>query len=242
MYDRRKYKNFAIQQLKGRWGVPVLMSIITGIIMLIFDLPEYIKMMRTEAFNTLINADFMTVGEMIMAINQMTDSAASTFTSIIQIVVDGILSIAAINVYLQMSRSPAPVSFSGFIEGLNNWWRGTLTALWQFLWITLWSMLFFIPGIIKSIAYSQTMFIVGEYKDISITKAMRISITITQGHKTDLFLTYLSFIGWGILAAIPAGLGFIFLEPYYKMTMTNVYHALLKEALETGTIKPEDLA
>lgn len=242
MYNRRKYKDFALKQLKGRWGVPVVMSIITGLIMLIFNAPEYIKMMKTEAFHTLWNADFMTFGEMFTAINEMTDSASSTLTSIIQIVVDGILSLAAINVYLKMSRSPEPVSFSNFIDGLNNWWRGTLAALWQFLWVTLWSMLFFIPGIIKAIAYSQTMFIVGEYEDISITKAMRISITITQGHKGDLFMTYLSFLGWAILAAIPAGIGFIFLEPYYKMTMTNAYHALLKEALETGKIRPEDLA
>jgi len=78
MYNRRKYKDFALKQLKGRWGVPVVMSIITGLIMLIFNAPEYIKMMKTEAFHTLWNADFMTFGEMFTAINEMTDSASST--------------------------------------------------------------------------------------------------------------------------------------------------------------------
>ena len=68
-----------------------------------------------------------------------------------------------------MTRSPEPVSFSLFIEGLNNWLRATLATLWQFLWIFLWSLLFIIPGIIKSLAYSMMPYIVAEYKNISVT-------------------------------------------------------------------------
>ena len=39
MFDRKKYKNFAKQQLKGRWGVPIIMSVIIGIITSIFEIP-----------------------------------------------------------------------------------------------------------------------------------------------------------------------------------------------------------
>ena len=39
MFDRKKYKNFAKQQLKGRWGVPIIMSVIIGIITSIFAIP-----------------------------------------------------------------------------------------------------------------------------------------------------------------------------------------------------------
>ena len=52
---------------------------------------------------------------------------------------------------------------------------------------------------------------------------------------------YLSFLGWAILATIPAGLGYIFLIPYMNLSFINAYHAMMKEALETGRIKPEDL-
>ncbi len=33
----------------------------------------------------------------------------------------------------------------------------------------------------------------------------------------------------------------LFVTPYYRMTMTNVFHALMKNALENEIIKPEDL-
>ena len=141
-----------------------------------------------------------------------------------------------------MSRSPEPVTFGVFIEGFNNWARAILGILWESLWIFLWTLLFVIPGIIKAIAYSQMFYIIVEYKDISVTKAMRISIDITRGHKWDLFVMYLSFIGWDILSALTLGILELWLAPYKNMTYTNAYHALIKEAIEKGIIKPEDLS
>ena len=34
----------------------------------------------------------------------------------------------------------------------------------------------------------------------------------------------------------------LYVTPYYRMTMTNVFHALMKNALKNGIIRPEDLA
>ena len=52
---------------------------------------------------------------------------------------------------------------------------------------------------------------------------------------------YLSFLGWCILAAIPAGIGFIFLTPYMEMTFVNAYNGMLKEAVDSGKLHPDDL-
>ena len=71
---------------------------------------------------------------------------------------------------------------------------------------------------------------------------MRISIEITKGHKWDLFVMYLSFLGWDILSVLTIGILELWLSPYKNMTYTNAYHALIKEALESGRIKPEDLS
>ena len=85
-------------------------------------------------------------------------------------------------------------------------------------------------------------YIIVEYKDVSVTKAMRISMEITKGHKWDIFVMYLSFIGWDILCILTVGIGTLWLTPYKNMTYTNAYHAMLKEAIESGRITPEDLA
>ncbi len=236
MFERKKYKSFAKKQLSGRWTVPILVTLVVAIISTIFSLPDLMQMIRSGYLTALFNSDFTAASD---ALNST--SSTSFITSLVSSCVSAILELATIGVYIKMSRSPEPVSFSDFIEGFNNWARAILGILWQILWVFLWSLLFIIPGIIKTIAYSQMFYILAEYKEVSVTKAMRISIEITKGHKWDLFVLALSFLGWIILSVFTLGLLNFWLNPYQNMTYVNAYHALMKEALESGRIKPEDL-
>lgn len=236
MFERKKYKSFAKKQLSGRWGIPILVTLFITVISGIFSIPDILKIIRSGYMEAILNNDYYGA---LSAYN--TATSTSFITSIVLMIVSAILEVAAIGVYIKMSRSPEPVSFSDFIEGFNNWARAALGVLWQTLWTFLWMLLFIIPGIIKSIAYSQMFYIIAEYKDVSVTKAMRISIMITKGHKWDLFVMYLSFIGWALLAPFTLGILYFWLIPYMNMTYINAYHALMKEALEDGRIKPEDL-
>jgi len=241
MFNRKQYKNFARQQLKGRWTVPVLMTLIIVVISCLFEIPDCLRIFSGPDFQALLNYTGDSLEEVMALSESVNSNSTSILTTIIQVIVSGILEVAAINVYIKMSRSPEPVSLKGFIEGLNNWARALLGALWQLLWVFLWSLLFLIPGIVKAYAYSQMFFIITEYKDVSVTKAMRISMLITKGHKWDLFVMDLSFLGWAILCGLTLGIGALWLEPYMNMSKVNAYHAMLKEALESGLLKPEDL-
>lgn len=243
-FDRKKYKKFARIQLKGRWGVPVLITIIIGLITSLFQIPELILIFKNNDFINFVNSDFNDFQTFFNSYQLAVNSVGAGFSrlfQIIQFIVAVILEVAALNVYLKMSRSPQKISFSLFIESLNNWGRATLASLWFYLWVSIWQLLFVIPGIIKAIAYSQMFYLINEYQDISIPKAMNISKIITKGHKGDLFVMYLSFIGWFLLGAFSLGIGFFWIIPYYRMSLVNAYHALMKDALETGKIKPEDL-
>ncbi|KUH45897.1 hypothetical protein M2E15_3170 [Bacillus mycoides] len=42
-----------------------------------------------------------------------------------------------------------------------------------------------------------------------------------KGHKLDLFLLWLSFIGWAILAILTLGIGFLWLSPYVGTTTAH---------------------
>ena len=99
----------------------------------------------------------------------------------------------------------------------------------------------FIPMFIKSIEYNFIMYFLAEFPEVGVRKALRFSKLIVKGHRWDIFVTILSFIGWFALGAISFGIGFLWVFPYYDMTMTNAYHALLKDALENQKILPEDL-
>ena len=240
MFERKKYKQFALTQLKGRWTVPVLITLFISIILEIFAVPVWIQLFHSGYFSAIFSLDSNQMENAVAAVTEA--QRTSLLTTVIQTVVSSILDVAAIGVYLKMSRSPEPVKFSDFIEGLNNWARAALGALWELLWVTLWSLLFVIPGIIKGFAYSQMFYIIAEYKEVSVTKAMKISMEITKGHKWDIFVMYLSFLGWAFVCAFTMGIGTLWLTPYMDMTFINAYHAMMKEAIESGRIKPEDLA
>ena len=238
MFERKKYKKFALTQLSGRWTVVVLVTLCISILSFIISLPDTMSLIHSGYFSAILSGDI----ERLNSAVELYANSASYLVSLIILIVNAILLLASLNVYIKMSRSPEPVSFGVFIEGLNDWARAILAILWQTLWIFLWTMLFVIPGIIKSFSYSQMFYIIAEYKEVSVTKAMRISMEITKGHKWDIFVMYLSFIGWDILCSLSLGIGNLWLVPYKNMTYTNAYHAMLKEAIESGRIKPEDLA
>ena len=98
----------------------------------------------------------------------------------------------------------------------------------------------FIPMFIKMIEYSFSFFFAAEFPEIGIRKSLRLSITIAKGHRWEIFVLNISFIGWVLLSILTCGVGFLWSLPYYYMTLTNAYHALLQDALESGKIKPEE--
>ena len=236
MFERKKYKEFAKQQLKNRWGIPILITLIVTTISGLLSIKNFAAPdLFAQYFSNTITYEEFVEGYISV------DTPLSFMIDIFQTLISGIFSVACASVYLKMSRSPEKITFSTFVQGLNLWSKAVLATLWTFLWTFLWSLLFIIPGIVKSLAYSHIFYLITEYPNLSVTKAMKISMLITNGHKADLFVMYLSFLGWCILAAIPAGIGFIFLTPYMEMTFVNAYHAMLKEAVDSGKLQPDDL-
>lgn len=90
-------------------------------------------------------------------------------------------------------------------------------------------LLLVIPGVILIYAYSQSYYIMAENPELSITECMKKSRQLMDGHKGELFLLHLSFIGWGILAVLTAGIGSLWLNPYMKVTETYFYLYLKEE-------------
>ena len=50
-----------------------------------------------------------------------------------------------------------------------------------------------------------------------------------QGHKMDLFVLSLSFIGWMILGVFTFGILYIWLVPYMSVTLANFYNDIKKQ-------------
>ena len=106
------------------------------------------------------------------------------------------------------------------------------------LFTALWSLLFIIPGIVKSLAWSQVPYLLAENPGMSGKRARELSDQMTMGHKWDLFVLGLSFIGWNLLGALACGVGVLFVAPYVQATYAEAYAFLRAQALEKGLALP----
>ena len=71
------------------------------------------------------------------------------------------------------------------------------------LYTLLWSLLFVIPGIIKSYSYAMTPYIMAEHPALTADEAITESRRVMDGNKVRLFCLAFSFIGWGLLCMLP---------------------------------------
>ena len=96
----------------------------------------------------------------------------------------------------------------------------------QGLFIFLWSLLLIFPGIMKAYAYSMAPFIMAENPNMTAREALQASEELMYGHKMDLFILELSFIGWGLLSALTLGIGSLWLNPYMQAAHAAFYRNL----------------
>lgn len=102
-------------------------------------------------------------------------------------------------------------SFGDLFSRFDRFVDGFLMNLLRFIYIVLWTFLFIIPGIVKTYAYRMTPFLLNDYPDISANKAIGLSDKIMRGHKGKLFVLDLTFLGWALLAFLPASFGLFLL-------------------------------
>jgi uncharacterized membrane protein len=93
------------------------------------------------------------------------------------------------------------------------------------VYLILWSFLLVIPAIIKYFSYFLVEYILAD--NPSESDAITLSRQMMKGHKFELFMLQLSFIGWFILSALTFGILYVlYVGPYYRQTMAEYYLAL----------------
>ena len=110
------------------------------------------------------------------------------------------------------------VSAGMIFGGFSDFGRSFLANLLIGIFVSLWSMLLIIPGIIAALSYSMTYYILADNPNMTASQAITASKEMMKGYKGKLFLLYLSFIGWALLCPLTVGLGYLWLWPYITTT------------------------
>ena len=129
-----------------------------------------------------------------------------------------------------------------FREAFQNYPRKLGGSLWMALFIFLWSLLLLIPGLIKTISYSMTQYILADCPEVRAKDALKLSMRMMNGHKWEFFVLLLSFIGWGLLTILTFGILEVFyVGPYRNSSFAVYYLEIKREALRTGAVTREQL-
>lgn len=167
----------------------------------------------------------------------------ATFASLIlRLFILGPLSIGSNRFFMELRKNEnTPLDRILYIYKEGNLGNSVLTIFLMNLYITLWALLLFIPGIIKSYEYRMIPYILCENPGIERKRAFKLSKEMMTDNKMDTFILDLSFIGWFILSLFTAGiLSVLYVNPYQSATNAELYAALREDVLNRGLADETD--
>ena len=158
------------------------------------------------------------------------------------ILLAGLLGVGLMGVYLDMIRGnqgKIEGLFDGFRFGtVNNLLAGVLVGIFTLLW----SLLFVIPGIVKTYSYAMTYFILKDNPEMSATDAITESRKMMDGNKWRLFCLDFSFIGWILLSILTCGILIFVVEPYILAAHAAFYESIKGAPVEAEATETQESA
>lgn len=146
----------------------------------------------------------------------------ANFGSFIGLITYGLVRLGIAAYFLNLFRdekSKIEDVFSGFSNFGKAFELYILTGILTFVCF----LLLIVPGIIASIKYSMSFYIMHDNPGLTAEEALDRSIEMMDGEKMRLFKLWLSFLGWFILGLVTLGIGFIWITPYYNAAKTGFY-------------------
>lgn len=148
-----------------------------------------------------------------------------TVGGLISLVITGPLTLGLTTVFSKLIRGEkAEIAnvFDGFKNFVNSFLLYILISIFTFLW----SLLFVIPGIVMSYAYSMSYYILKDNPELSANEARKQSIEMMRGNKWRLFCLDFSFIGWSLLSILTFGILMLWVTPVMEASHAAFYESL----------------
>ena len=153
--------------------------------------------------------------------------AVPTVGVVISLLLGGPLAYGIDSIFLKQARDGEPMQIGDLFKGFSEDFSGLfLLGLMQTIFIVLWSLLLVVPGIVASLAYSMSYYIKKDHPEYDWRTCMNASKQMMNGHKMELFVLNLSFIGWYIVGAICLGVGSLWVDAYRHAAVAQFYQCL----------------
>ncbi len=212
------YRARAREALKGNWALAVIVGVAMSVIVVIINyIPQIILAMGGFiSFQDILTYEQASVyaspaGAMIYLILQL-----------LIVLISGALGMGYYLFNINLNKG-SDYRF----ENLFARFRIILKTFGLFfmmgLFVTLWLLLFIIPGIIASFRYAMAPYIMAEDPDVGIMEAISRSKEMMVGYKWKYFCLSISFIGWIIVGLFTCGIGLLWVSPYMEAANAAFY-------------------
>ncbi len=148
---------------------------------------------------------------------------------IVMLLVEGPLSLGYVMMSQKIIRGQ-DVEIGELFDGFKNFSKAFVLSLVNSIYIFLWTLLFIIPGIIKSFSYSMSQYVLADHPEFTATEARQESMRLMDGNKWRLFCLQFSFIGWGLLTILTFGILAFWVQPYQQAATAAFYQSLVGDA------------
>lgn len=209
-------------------AVSFLFSMLSGSVLGVNMTAEDIR----QYMNYYANGDFQAL--LRLSERMAPPSSAYLINALIQVVL--YIFSAGFLIFILNTVKSAGAVYGNLLDGFALAGKLILLALLESLFIFLWSLLFFIPGIIAAYRYRMAKFLLLDHPEMGVAESLRISKQMMYGHKWECFVLDLSFLGWQILAALPY-IGYavsVWTVPYINTTYVLYYMALAGKPVTVG--------
>lgn len=230
------FRRIAREALRGKWKIAVL----TGLVALLlgaatWEDPELHVEQGLDA--AVVNLELYSQNFTLFSVGQqpqldvvwtvvMAHLAKAAFVlALVQIVLGSIVAVGYAKFNLDLVDKEE-LSIKTLFDYFPQWKTMLIAGLLQALYIFLWSLLLVIPGVIATYRYAMTSFILAEDPEMGAGEAIDRSKEMMDGHKWDLFCLHFSFLGWALLCAFTAGIGYLWLTPYVQAATAAFYRDL----------------
>ena len=210
MKTSKDYRAAARESLNGHWKQAAIMALVFS------------------AIGGLLSGPFVLIDN---------EKATAGASSLVSFLIIAPISVGIIMAILKFIRTQDD-NFIGnaFNEAFNDYLHKVLTIFITTIFVLLWTLLFFIPGIIMGYAYRLNPYLLQDNPELSELDTIRLSKNMMKGHKWELFVLQLSFIGWILLSLLSLGIGLLWVIPYMQVAEAHFYEDVKAEYELKATI------
>lgn len=186
-WNREELKMRGKLAMKSNWPACIAAALLVEIISLIFGVGNGSSGVsgNSESYHHILGSEFAG----ILAIIASVILVMSFIGMILRIFVENVLRVGGCKFFIQNQSGMRPgvdTLLDGFRSG--NYSNLMVTMFLMNLYIGLWSLLFIIPGIIKSYEYMMVPYILAENPGMDRKAAFDISRRMMDGQKMDAFV------------------------------------------------------